>query len=44
MSLPRICQLSKAQMSKIIHSGRSFVSELANLGKKALTNVASGFS
>ena len=32
-------KLSKAQISKIIQSGRSFGSWLANLGKKALTNV-----
>ena len=33
-------KLSKAQKSKIIRSGGSFGSWLANLGKKALTNVA----
>ena len=33
-------KLSKAQISKIIQSGESFVSWLANLGRKALTNVA----
>ena len=33
-------KLSKVQISKIIQSGGSFVSWLANLGKKALTNVA----
>ena len=33
-------KLSKAQISKIIQSGRSFGSWLANLGKSALTNVA----
>ena len=34
-------KLSKAQISKIIQSGRSFGSRLPNLrGKKALTNVA----
>ena len=33
-------KLSKAQISEIIQSGRSFGSLLANLGKKALTNVA----
>ena len=33
-------KLSKAQISKIIQSGESFVSSLSNLGKKALTNVA----
>ena len=33
-------KLSKAQISKIIHSGGSFGYWLANLGKKALTNVA----
>ena len=33
-------KLSKAQISKIIQSGGSFASWLANLGKKALTNVA----
>ena len=33
-------KLSKAQISKIIQSGGSFGSWLANLGKKALTNVA----
>ena len=32
-------KLSKAQISKIIQSGRSFGSWLANLGKKTLTNV-----
>ena len=31
---------SKTQISKIIQSGRPFGSKLANLGKKALTNVA----
>ena len=31
---------SKAKMSKVIRSGQSFGSWLANLGKKALTNVA----
>ena len=33
-------KLSKAKISKIIHSGGSFGSWLANLEKKALTNVA----
>ena len=33
-------KLSKAQISKVIQSGGSFCSWLANLGKKALTNVA----
>ena len=33
-------KLSKAQISKIIQSGGSFGSWLANLGKKALANVA----
>ena len=33
-------KLSKAQISKIIQSGRSFGSWLGNLGKKALTNIA----
>ena len=33
-------KLSKAQVSKIIQSGGSFSSWLANLGKKALINVA----
>ena len=33
-------KLSKAQISKITQSGRSFGSWLGNLGKKALTNVA----
>ena len=33
-------KLSKAQISKIIQSGRSFGSWLAHLGKKALTNAA----
>ena len=33
-------KLSKAQIYKIIQSGGSFGSWLANLGKKALTNVA----
>ena len=32
-------KLSKAQISKIIHSDRYFGSWLGNLGKKALTNV-----
>ena len=34
-------KLSKAKISKIIQSGRSFGSWLANLGKKALRNAAS---
>ena len=34
-----ICQLSKAQIFKMIQPGGSFGSWLANLGKKALTNV-----
>ena len=33
-------KLSKAQISKIIQSGRSFDSWLHNLGKKALINIA----
>ena len=33
-------KFSKTQISKIIHSGGSLCSCLANLGKKALTNVA----
>ena len=33
-------KLSKAQISKTIQSGGSFDSWLANLGKRALTNVA----
>ena len=33
-------KLSKAQISKIIQSGRSFGSWLANVGRKALTNFA----
>ena len=33
-------KLSKAQISKIIQSGGSFASWLANSGKNALTNVA----
>ena len=33
-------KLSQAQISNITQSGRSFGSWLANLGKKALTNVA----
>ena len=33
-------KLSKAQISKLIQSGGSFGSWLANLGKKSLTNVA----
>ena len=33
-------KLGKAQISKIIQSGGSFGSWLANLGQKALTNVA----
>ena len=33
-------KLSKAQISKIIQPGVSFGSWLANIGKKALTNVA----
>ena len=33
-------KLSKAHISKIIQSGGSFGSWLANLGKKTLTNVA----
>ena len=34
-------KLSKTQISKIIQSGGSFGSWLGNLGKKALTNIAS---
>ena len=33
-------KFSKSQISKIIQSGGSFGSWLANLGEKALTNVA----
>ena len=33
-------KLSKTKISEIIQSGGSFDSWLANLGKKALTNVA----
>ena len=33
-------KLSKAQISKIIQSGGSFGSWIANFGKKALTNIA----
>ena len=33
-------KLSKAQISKIIQSGRSFGSWVGYLGKKALTNIA----
>ena len=45
MPLLIICQMStdiklrKAQISKVIQSGGSFVSWLGNLGKKALTNI-----
>ena len=39
-NMPTNIKLSKAQISKIIQSGGSFGSWLANLGKKALTNVA----
>ena len=35
-----IIKLSKASVSNTIQSGGSFGSWLANLGKKALTNVA----
>ena len=35
-----IIKLSKANVSKTIQSGGSFGSWLANLGKKALANVA----
>ena len=38
--MPRDIKLSKAQISKIIQSGRTFGSWLGNLGKKALRNVA----
>ena len=34
-----VVKLSKAQIFKMIQSGGSFDSWLANLGKKALTNV-----
>ena len=34
-------KLSKTQISKIIQSGGSFGSQFGNLGKKALTNIAS---
>ena len=37
-------KLSKAPVSKIIQSGGSFGSWLANLNKKALTNVAIPFA
>ena len=33
-------KLSKAQIAKIIQSGGSFGSQLGNLRKKALTNIA----
>ena len=33
-------KLIKAQISKIIQSGECFRPQLANLGKKALTNIA----
>ena len=33
-------KLSIAQISKIIQSGGSFTSGIANLGKKSLTNAA----
>ena len=33
-------KLSKTQISKMIQSGGSFNSQLGNLGKKALTNIA----
>ena len=33
-------KLSKAQISKIIQSGVSFVSWLGNLGKKSIKNTA----
>ena len=39
-NMPRDIKLSKAQISKIIQSGRTFGSWLGNLGKKALRNVA----
>ena len=38
--MPTDKKLSKAQISKLIESGGSFGSWLANLGKKAVTNVA----
>ena len=37
-------KLSKAQISKIIQSGGSFVSWLGNLVKKALTNIATSLA
>ena len=38
--MSKYIKLSKAQISKIIQSGGTFGSWVANLGKKALTNVA----
>ena len=39
-NMSRDIKLSKAQLSKIIHSGRSFGSWLVDLEKKGLTNIA----
>ena len=38
--MSREIKLSKSQISKIIQSGGSFGSSLANLGKKLLTKIA----
>ena len=38
-NMSTVVKLSKAQIFKMIESGGSFGSWLANLGKKALTNV-----
>ena len=38
-NMSRYIKLSKAQISKIIQSGRTFGSWLANVGKKALANA-----
>ena len=43
-NMTRDIKLSKAQISKIIQSGRSFGSWLGNLGKKALTSIAISLS
>ena len=40
-NMPTDIKLSKAQISKIFQSGRSFGFWLDNLGKKSLTNIAS---
>ena len=39
-NMSREIKLSKSQISKIIQSGGSFGSSLANLGKKLLTSIA----